>query len=222
MSVRRTKRRAKEVQQFTHLVQVCMAHRAVWCTHALSNQAMAALFNAVDMLVKEQFVVDEPPLRRVQGRGRAIELPLLAERLAGIYTLLYAEPSVRELAELGRGPVPPRSAIPTGPDALVAFAAGVRTTLKEDAGLRARAGIHYYHLLNLNTSIKRCAPVKPPPHRIDTYARQLNSCLRHLLERVDPVMVRFAEHKAFSTAYKTARRPLLKLEVAARKYVRST
>ncbi len=46
---------------------------------------------------------------------------------------------------------------------------------------------------------------EPPSGTISTYDRQLNACLRALMERVDPVMAGYEEYKAFTAQYTKAR-----------------
>ena len=142
-----------------------------------------------------------------------------------LYTLLHTQPTVPHSWEVGMLAIPARTALPTDTNALVELADQVYQALLQAPAQCAAVGIKPHKLIQFKASLKRCAPhkgiVRHNNNSIGTYDRQLNSCLRHLVERVDPVTIRFAEHTAFSTAYKAARRPLLKLEVAARRNVKS-
>ncbi|MBK9289038.1 MAG: hypothetical protein IPN38_15485 [Flavobacteriales bacterium] len=221
----RTEQRAAEVQLFTQLVQVCMEHRAVWCTHALSNQAMAALFNSVELLAKVQHVVDPPPPTPAE---HALDSAIytLRKRIENTYRMLeHAQQHPADEGTVEQQPIRPlrRPSLTKTESELLAFATALCNALALGKGPS-----YAHHLAVLQSSIATCTKRLHLAERsrrmsnvYNTYPRQLNSCLRHLVERVDPVTIRFAEHTPFSTAYKAARKPLLKLEVGARKYVKS-
>ena len=209
---------------FQALVAACMQHRAVWCTQAISNQAMSHLINAVELLAAADHMDDgyipsyTPRDRDAEARSR------LSRHLIGIFkkveTRLRWQQGVPDVESL----LAMRAHFPDEKHALAEFAQQVLDTLTEDPALFERFGIRAQLHVWLRDALvayrlQNDAPPRPVIQyagNMSTYDRLLNNCIRHLLERVDPVMTRYPKSDPFPVHYRKCRKKMEKLDVDAR------
>lgn len=218
------KKRASECAAFARMVEVCAKHRAVWCQHEISNRAFARFYTSVDMLQaaidnkEEDYYVPKPgspyyrpPKEEVMRR--------LVDRVSNVYEHL-ARPSSRIRVD----DLPPRSMMPTDEVGLVRFCMAVDWHLGQHPETRTTFGSFSHLYRMLHTALRQyAAHTAPPEPSIQTarsmgaYRRCLNSCLRALIERVDPCLPRYAEHREFQEEYFVARKKIMALTVDARR-----
>lgn len=225
--MKRTKRQ-QECEAFAAIVEVCKLHRDVWCTHELSNRAIARLYNSVEMLHRaiDNQEPDYPRPRRGSVHYRVPKKEVmfrLVDRASGIYTVLERRFYVSSQAEL-RTQLPARETMPTEEEALVIFCTTLLERLPDEVKGRTRRGSlgHSIRLLNaaLDQYILCHLPPKPliqTQQTVGTYRRCLNSCIRVLLEMVDPCIPRYVGHSTFVQAYHASRKVVIKLTVDARR-----
>jgi len=212
--------RSRNRAAFEALVAVCEAHRDVWCRDELSNQAMSRLFNSVELLGKLEPEEEAPPRKGGSstsegGLWRVVHrLDRLYDRLDQLATGLEAK---RQL--------PARVDMPLEREALLVYAERVVRVLERYAMDFELAGIGPAWAEGLADAIRYAkartqhaerVALMQAPGRMSMYQRQLNACLRMLLERVDPVMPRYREHAAFQQAYREAREAVAALCIGGR------
>lgn len=214
--------RSRNRAAFEALVAVCEAHRDVWCRDELSNQAMSRLFNSVELLGKLERELEaernsrsasEPGMWRVIHR-----LDVLYDRVDQLAPGLEAK---RQL--------PARADIPLEGDALLVYAERVVRVLERYATDLEAVGIDPDWTERFASAIRYAQArrehaereaLTQPAGLMHMYQRQLNACLRMLLERVDPVMPRYREHAALQEAYREAREGVAALCIGGRQTTR--
>lgn len=205
---------------FEALVAVCQAHREVWCRDELSNRAMARLFNSVELLGKLEPVQEEPP-RKSRSSTSDGGLWRVVHRLDRLYDQLELTDTRLE----GKHQLPARVDMPLEREELLVHAARVVRVLEQYAMDFALMGIDPDQAEGLTYAIRQAmertrqaerAALMQPAGLMSMYQRQLNACLRMLLERVDPVMPRYREHVAFQQAYQQAREAVAALCIGGR------
>jgi len=207
---------------FQDLVQVCMDHREVWCAQAISNQAMARLFTAVELLAgveheRERVV---PPPRDIKAEAHY----RLCNHLIGIFEQVelcaIKDPDLPNVEAL----LATRAQMPDEGHALVTYAQHVLELVKNAPGAFRTEGMHKQRVEWLDRALQAYslqwdAPPKPVLQYASTmsmYQRLLNTCIRHLLELVDPVMTRYPKRSEFATHYRKARKKIQKLDIGTR------
>lgn len=205
---------------FEGLVAVCQAHREVWCTDELSNRAMSRLFNSVELLGKLEPVQEEP---RRKGGTSASDGGLW--RVVQRLDWLYDQVERTDMGLAGKRALPARVDLPLEREQLLVYAERVVRVLEQYALDFALMGVdpdravglaHAIHQARLRTKHVERAALMQPADLVGMYQRQLNACLRMLLERVDPVMPRYREHVAFQQAYQQAREAVAALCIGGR------
>ncbi len=228
MGAKRKIRRGQVCAAFEHLVEVCQAHVSIWCAHELSNKAMSRLFNSVELLRAEtrdrEKVVVEPEgsaegMPHWQSSRPDFYLHRIVERLDKVYDRLITPANVEAPALAFQ--LPPREQMPTEPTELVRFARQVCEILLAHPAEMNAARVYEGTPVLINAALRDHArsllPKRPPQERgRSMYERQLNACLRMLVEKVDPALTRYRSERAFIKDYKAARRQVEKLLMPVR------
>ena len=205
---------------FEALVAVCWAHREVWCRDELSNRAMARLYNSVELLGKLEPVQEEAPRKNGSSTSDG-GLWRVVYRLDRLYDQL----ELTDRRPVGKRQLPARVDMPLEREDLLVYAERVVRVLEQYAMDFALMGIDRDQAEGLAHAIRQArertrqaerATRMQPAGLMSMYQRQLNACLRMLLERVDPVMPRYREHVAFHQAYQQAREAVAALCIGGR------
>ncbi|QQR84890.1 MAG: hypothetical protein IPJ76_09665 [Flavobacteriales bacterium] len=216
--------RANECAAFARMVEVCQKHRAVWSKHEVSNRAIARFYTSVDMLLaaidnKEEDYYTPRPGSPYHRLPKELVLQRLVDRANAVYDHLE-KPSSRVRVD----DLPPRSMMPFDEAGLVRFCAAIDAQLGQHRESRATFGSfsNLYRLLHaaLKQYAESTAPQQPliqTARSMGAYRRCLNSCLRALIERVDPCLPRYAEHREFQEEYIAARKNIMAITVDARR-----
>lgn len=116
--------------------------------------------------------------------------------------------------------------MPTATADFLSFAERVGIILQEHAELFTRVGLSTRMVSSFSNAVQRCiaqqeerVPLwvrRQTVGTMSTYQRQLNACLRNLLESVDLIVPRYREHKRFQRAYTKARARLMALPIMVR------
>ncbi len=222
------KSRQNQCAAFTEMVNVCARHREVWCKHEVSNRAMARFYTSVDML-HEAIDNKEPDYHTPKPGSPHYRVPRekvmqrLVDRVNAVYELLDKPWAGVSRSDV-RSRLPLRSEMPVEEKELVAFCTTVYERLAEHPDAHTWEGSMWNVQRMLKAALDQYAlcdvaprPVIQTQQTVGTYRRCFNSCIRALIEMVDPCIPRYAEHRAFQEEYLAARKTIMRLSVDARR-----
>ena len=207
---------------FSALKGVLDRYRSIWCRDASSNKAIAMFFTSIHLLEHVQQVEDDGPAP-YHGPSKNRVMARMLDRVNLVYDRLAQRGIGMEASALALD-LPPRGSLPMEERALVEHVRKVDQVLAEHPLVRAALGISEQERILLHATLTQYARLPEEkrlliqPHRLmGAYQRQLKGCLLRLVSGVDTVIPRYKDYPAFITEYKTARRPLRKLELGSRR-----